>query len=125
MKASAKEELSRAEALEQYEAIGAAPDPALAELTALAAELCGAPMAAISLLAPDAIYFIARVGAGPARLARGRMPCETCIHTDGVYEITDARYHKDFRPDGTWKVAMDASANEPPSAGDCCTLPKP
>ena len=28
------------------------------------------------------------------------MPDETCIHGDGVYEITDARYHKDFRPDG-------------------------
>jgi ketosteroid isomerase-like protein len=27
--------------------------------------------------------------------------------------------------DGAWKVAMDASANEPPGAGDCCTLPKP
>ena len=24
-----------------------------------------------------------------------------------------------------WKVAMDASANEPPGAGECCALPKP
>jgi ketosteroid isomerase-like protein len=28
-------------------------------------------------------------------------------------------------PDGTWKVAMDASATEPPATGDCCVLPKP
>lgn len=28
-------------------------------------------------------------------------------------------------PDGAWKVAMDASANEPLAAGDCCALPKP
>jgi ketosteroid isomerase-like protein len=28
-------------------------------------------------------------------------------------------------PDGNWKVAMDASANEPPEAGECCVLPKP
>jgi ketosteroid isomerase-like protein len=28
-------------------------------------------------------------------------------------------------PDGTWKVALDASANEPPTAGECCALPKP
>jgi ketosteroid isomerase-like protein len=28
-------------------------------------------------------------------------------------------------PDGSWKVAMDASANEPPAAGECCALPKP
>jgi ketosteroid isomerase-like protein len=28
-------------------------------------------------------------------------------------------------PDNSWKVAMDASANEPPAAGECCVLPKP
>ena len=28
-------------------------------------------------------------------------------------------------PDGSWKVALDAGADEPPSAGDCCALPKP
>ena len=27
--------------------------------------------------------------------------------------------------DGSWKVAMDASANNPPAAGECCALPKP
>jgi ketosteroid isomerase-like protein len=28
-------------------------------------------------------------------------------------------------PDGTWKVALDASSNEPLAAGECCVLPKP
>jgi ketosteroid isomerase-like protein len=28
-------------------------------------------------------------------------------------------------PDGSWKVALDASANAPPPAGECCVLPKP
>ena len=100
MKAFAKEDLQRAEALEQYEAILGVPDPSMVEITALAAEICGTPMAAISLVGPDAIYYQSRFGPGPARAARGRMPCETCIHGDSVYEITDARYHKDFRPDG-------------------------
>jgi ketosteroid isomerase-like protein len=27
--------------------------------------------------------------------------------------------------DGTWKVALDASSNEPPAAAECCVLPKP
>ena len=27
--------------------------------------------------------------------------------------------------DGSWKVALDASANEPPQTGECCVLPKP
>jgi ketosteroid isomerase-like protein len=28
-------------------------------------------------------------------------------------------------PNGAWKVALDASATESPTAGDCCALPKP
>jgi ketosteroid isomerase-like protein len=28
-------------------------------------------------------------------------------------------------PDGAWKVALDASADEPPATGECCVLPKP
>jgi ketosteroid isomerase-like protein len=27
--------------------------------------------------------------------------------------------------DGNWKVALDASADEPPAAAECCALPKP
>lgn len=27
------------------------------------------------------------------------------------------------QPDGTWKVALDAGANDAPAAGDCCKLP--
>ena len=26
---------------------------------------------------------------------------------------------------GQWKIALDAGADEPPGAGECCTLPKP
>jgi ketosteroid isomerase-like protein len=28
-------------------------------------------------------------------------------------------------PDGSWKVMLDASADEPPDPGSCCALPKP
>lgn len=28
-------------------------------------------------------------------------------------------------PDGSWKVAMDASANDTAAGGECCSLPKP
>jgi ketosteroid isomerase-like protein len=27
------------------------------------------------------------------------------------------------QPDGNWKVVLDAGANEPANAGDCCKLP--
>jgi ketosteroid isomerase-like protein len=46
---------------------------------------------------------------------------------DGHVTTTAGRYITVWRklPDGTWKVALDASAEEPPLAGDCCALPKP
>ena len=41
--------------------------------------------------------------------------------------VTAGRYITLWKktPDGSWKVVLDASANEPPAAGECCTLPKP
>jgi ketosteroid isomerase-like protein len=39
--------------------------------------------------------------------------------------LTSGRYITMWRkePDGSWKVVLDAGANEPPAAGDCCKLP--
>ena len=41
--------------------------------------------------------------------------------------VTSGRYITIWKklPNGSWKVAMDASAEEPPSSDDCCALPKP
>jgi ketosteroid isomerase-like protein len=40
---------------------------------------------------------------------------------------TSGRYFTVWKkqPNGEWKVAMDASAEEPPDVGSCCVLPKP
>jgi len=39
--------------------------------------------------------------------------------------VTGGRYITVWRkqPDASWKVVLDAGANEPPEAGDCCKLP--
>jgi ketosteroid isomerase-like protein len=39
--------------------------------------------------------------------------------------LTSGRFITIWRrePDGSWKVALDAGANDPPEAGDCCKLP--
>lgn len=44
---------------------------------------------------------------------------------NGNAVTTSGRYMTIWRrqPDGQWKVVLDAGANEPPSAGDCCKLP--
>ncbi|CAN5641143.1 hypothetical protein BH10ACI4_BH10ACI4_27190 [soil metagenome] len=46
---------------------------------------------------------------------------------NGQPVITSGRYFTVWKkiPDGTWKVALDASSNEPPASGECCVLPKP
>ena len=99
-----RSELLRLRALDQYQLSGAVADPGLEgnllEISKLAAEICGAPLAGISLVTTDMINFLARVGTGPRRVMRGRMPCELTIQRQGVFEIADARYHPAFRPDG-------------------------
>jgi ketosteroid isomerase-like protein len=46
---------------------------------------------------------------------------------NGEPVVTSGRYFTVWKkmPNGTWKVALDGGANEPPLAGDCCALPKP
>ncbi len=46
---------------------------------------------------------------------------------NGEPVVTTGRYITIWKkvPDGSWKVVMDASADDAPSAGDCCALPKP
>jgi ketosteroid isomerase-like protein len=45
--------------------------------------------------------------------------------SDGNAKVTTGRYLTIWRkePDGSWKVALDASSDEPAGAGDCCKLP--
>ncbi len=95
-----REETLRLRVLEQYQVLGTAGDAALDEITRLAADLCGAPMAGISVIAPDSVYNLARVGVLPARMPRGATPCELTILADDLFEIRDARYDPNFRPDG-------------------------
>jgi PAS domain S-box-containing protein len=96
----AREETLRLRVLDQYQLLGSPGDSALDEITRLAADLCGTPLAGISLIAHDSIYILARVGAQPTRVPRGASPCELTIHADDVFEIRDARYDPNFRPDG-------------------------
>jgi ketosteroid isomerase-like protein len=46
---------------------------------------------------------------------------------DGKPVVTAGRYITVWRrlPNGSWKVALDASANEPADPGSCCSLPNP
>jgi len=45
---------------------------------------------------------------------------------NGNAVTTSGRYLTVWKkqPDGQWKVALDSSSEEPPSAGDCCKVPQ-
>jgi PAS domain S-box-containing protein len=95
-----KDEAIRLQALERYDALESPPDPALTDITGLAAQICDCTYAGISLIANEAVHVLARIGNIPARLARGVSPCESTVLGDDVYEIGDARYHPNYAPDG-------------------------
>ena len=100
MTSSIQTEMLRLKALEEYELLDRPNDPAVDEIVSLAVQLCGTPLGGIALSAADALLFQSRVGRGPARLPRGRFPCDATMRDEGVLEISDARYHPDYRPDG-------------------------
>ncbi len=95
-----KDEALRIEALNQYEVLNPTPDPVLDDITRLAAQICDAPVAAISLIGPDRIWLKSRCGVHVTELSLGSTPCETTILGDTLYELTDARQDPDFSPNG-------------------------
>jgi ketosteroid isomerase-like protein len=46
---------------------------------------------------------------------------------NGEPVVISGRYFTVWKklPNGSWKVALDASADEPTATGECCVLPKP
>jgi ketosteroid isomerase-like protein len=46
---------------------------------------------------------------------------------NGEPVVISGRYFTVWKklPNGSWKVALDASADEPAATGECCVLPKP
>ncbi len=95
-----KDEALRIEALNQYEVLNSTSDPVLDDITRLAAQLCDAPVSAISLIGPDRIWLKSRFGVHVTELSLGSTPCETTILGDTLYELTDARQDPDFSPNG-------------------------
>jgi PAS domain S-box-containing protein len=99
-----REESQRLHSLEQYRTLlqvpGAAPDPALEDIVRLAADLCDTPIAGIALIGADYVEFVVRTGLASQHLRRGETPWEMASLQAGVYEVRDARYDPQFRPDG-------------------------
>jgi PAS domain S-box-containing protein len=93
----------RLETLQKYEVLGAAPDPALDDLTELAAKICGCPIAGVAFAGADRIYLHARYGIEASELPLGSLPALPSLPTlrsHAVYEVPDARQLPAFSPTG-------------------------
>ncbi len=93
-------ELARLQTLELYELLDMPHDPALDDISRLAAQICNAPVATISLVERDRIALISRFGIEVMEAPRYGLPCETTLAGDGIYQIPDARRDPDYAPGG-------------------------
>lgn len=95
---SSAAEQPRLQTLDQYELLEMPRDPALDDIARLAAQLCNAPAAAISIVESDCVRFPSRYGIDITQAPRHTLPCETAVANNGVYQVRDA--HRDYGPDG-------------------------
>jgi len=93
-------EQQRLEALARYALAEVPHDPALDDLARLAAQLCNAPVAAISIIERDEVILIGRYGTDIESAPRHSLPCETTISGEGIYQIPDARRDPEWSPGG-------------------------
>jgi PAS domain S-box-containing protein len=77
-----------------------APDPALDDLTELAARACNTSAAGISFAAADRIYIYSRYGMQETELPTGALPGAAPMGTHPVNEVPDTRTHPAFAPNG-------------------------
>jgi GAF domain-containing protein len=87
---SAADEAARQRALDTYHIVDSLPETAYDDIARLAAMLCDAPVALISLLDRDRQWFKARVGFEPRETAREHAVCDHAIREPTtLFEVTD------------------------------------
>jgi signal transduction histidine kinase len=84
------DERSRLRELWSYNIIGTPPDPSFDEIVQLAADLCEAPFAAVSLAESDRLCFKAKVGLAVDALDREGAFCDTVVSSKAPLIIDNA-----------------------------------
>ncbi len=92
----AKETL-RLSKLKSYSILDTLPEPAYDDITTLAAHICQAPTALISLIDGDRQWFKARVGLDVTETPRKIAFCDRTIHQSHVLVVEDAQQDPRFR----------------------------
>ncbi|MEP6622781.1 MAG: PAS domain S-box protein, partial [bacterium] len=123
-------ESQRLAALREYDVLDTIPEQALDDLAALAAQICGAPIALVSLVDEGRQWFKARVGFEPPETTRDVSFCGHAILGTGVFIVPDATVDDRFADNplvvGDPKVRFYAGAplvtNDGHSIGALCVM---
>jgi len=83
-------EADRLVALQRYDILDTPPDGSFDEITVMAAKLFSAPIAIISLVDTDRIWFKSHHGLDAVQIDRDPGLCASAILADGPYLVTDA-----------------------------------
>lgn len=84
-------EAARLKALKRYDILDTPEDGSMNRLAGLAAKVFNMPIALISLVDEDRIWFKSRHGLDAAQIDRGGGLCDSAILSDDVYIVEDAR----------------------------------
>ncbi len=86
------DESQRLEALARFAILDTPPEDAFEHIVAIAARLFGVPMALVSLVAEDRVWFKARHGFDAPQIGREPGFCASAIHRPNVLHVRDARH---------------------------------
>jgi len=92
----ASNENARLQALNEYAVLDTPPDVDLDRLVELAARMYGTPVAALSLVGQNRLYFKSRFGMDATGIDRQGSFCSYAIDSDGLFLVTDASKDERF-----------------------------
>ena len=91
------DETARLAALRKYKILDTRPEQQFDDLTLLASQLCGTPIALISLVDADRQWFKSKVGLSVQETARSVAFCAHAIQQPGMFVVPDAHADARFR----------------------------
>src|SRR5438445_13701010 len=80
----------RLEALRRYQILDTPPEPAFDRIAEMAANFFRVPMAGVSLVDEDRVWFKSRLGIEDSQSARDAGLCSTAMLSQGVFHLRDA-----------------------------------
>jgi anti-sigma regulatory factor (Ser/Thr protein kinase) len=91
------DEAARLADLRRYRILDTEPEEAFDDLTALASQICGAPIALITLVDADRQWFKSRVGVSMTETSRSVSVCAHAMNQRALFVVPDARDDERFR----------------------------